>query len=155
MARKDLDKRQFDEGSHFVTQLTACQHRIYAFILTLVPNWSDADDLMHANVGITFDLDAIRASLTASRIKGFTSTCGINNNVQKTETPDAIFYVLVDGQVRVYEEVALPGQLAVDIHIDLREHERFLTLVCVAGTKNYGDWTLFGTPALELEGVEE
>ena len=46
MARKDLDKRQFDEGSHFVTQLTACQHRIYAFILTLVPNWSDADDLM-------------------------------------------------------------------------------------------------------------
>jgi hypothetical protein len=111
--------------------------------------------LMHANVGITFDLDAIRTSLTASRIKGFTSTCGINNNVQKTETPDAIFYVLVDGQVRVYEEVALPGQLAVDIHIDLREHERFLTLVCVAGTKNYGDWTLFGTPALELEGVEE
>lgn len=46
MGKKDLDKRQFDEGSHFVNQLTACQHRIYAFILTLVPNWSDADDLM-------------------------------------------------------------------------------------------------------------
>ncbi len=46
MAKSDLSKQQFDEGSHFVTQLTACQHRIYAFILTLVPNWSDADDLM-------------------------------------------------------------------------------------------------------------
>ena len=42
----DLSKQQFDQGSHFVNQLTACQHRIYAFILTLVPNWSDADDLM-------------------------------------------------------------------------------------------------------------
>ena len=42
----DLSKGQFDQGSHFVNQLTACQHRIYALILTLVPNWSDADDLM-------------------------------------------------------------------------------------------------------------
>jgi len=42
----DLSEQQFDRGSHFVNQLTACQHRIYAFILTLVPNWSDADDLM-------------------------------------------------------------------------------------------------------------
>jgi RNA polymerase sigma-70 factor, ECF subfamily len=42
----DLNEHQFDQGSRFVNQLTACQHRIYAFILTLVPNWSDADDLM-------------------------------------------------------------------------------------------------------------
>jgi len=42
----DLGKQEFDQGSRFVNQLTACQHRIYAFILTLVPNWSDADDLM-------------------------------------------------------------------------------------------------------------
>jgi RNA polymerase sigma-70 factor (ECF subfamily) len=46
MAEGDLSRQQFDQGSHFVNQLTACQHRIYAFILCLVPNWSDADDLM-------------------------------------------------------------------------------------------------------------
>jgi RNA polymerase sigma-70 factor (ECF subfamily) len=47
MARSgDLSKQQSDQVSAFVNQLTACQHRIYAFILTLVPNWSDADDLM-------------------------------------------------------------------------------------------------------------
>ncbi|MCP4451227.1 MAG: sigma-70 family RNA polymerase sigma factor [Planctomycetes bacterium] len=46
MTTKDPDNQKFDEGSVFVNQLTACQHRIYAFILTLVPNWSDADDLM-------------------------------------------------------------------------------------------------------------
>lgn len=42
----DLSKQQSDQGSVFVNQLTVCQHQIYAFILTLVPNWSDADDLM-------------------------------------------------------------------------------------------------------------
>jgi len=42
----DLSKQQSDQVSAFVNQLTACQHKIYAFILTLVPNWSDADDLM-------------------------------------------------------------------------------------------------------------
>jgi hypothetical protein len=108
--------------------------------------------LMHANVGITFNLDAIRASLTGSRINRFTSVCGISNHVQKTRTPDAVVYVLVDGQVRFYRRIELPADLAVTIHIDLREDERFLTLVCMAGTANYGDWTFFGIPALELEG---
>jgi len=108
--------------------------------------------LMHANVGITFNLDAIRESLTGSRIKRFTSVCGISNHVQKTKTPDAIVYVLVDGQVRFYRKIALPTDLAVNIRVDLREDERFLTLVCMAGTANYGDWTFFGVPALELEG---
>lgn len=42
----DLNKQQADQVSTFVNQLTVCQHQIYAFILTLVPNWSDADDLM-------------------------------------------------------------------------------------------------------------
>jgi len=108
--------------------------------------------LMHANVGITFNLDAIRESLTGSRIKRFTSVCGISNHVQKTKTPDAIIYVLVDGQVRFYRKIELPTDLAVNIRVDLREDERFLTLVCMAGTANYGDWTFFGIPALELEG---
>jgi len=58
----------------------------------------------------------------------------------------------VDGQVRFYRRIELPADLAVTIRIDLREDERFLTLVCMAGTANYGDWTFFGIPALELEG---
>ena len=108
--------------------------------------------LMHANLGITFDLDAIRACLTGTRIKGFTSVCGISNHVQRNKTPDAVFYVLVDGQVRSFREIKLPVDPAVNIHIDLRRHERFLTLVCLAGVANNGDWTIFGVPALELEG---
>lgn len=34
------------EARRFIGQLMANQQRIYAFILTLVPNWADADDLM-------------------------------------------------------------------------------------------------------------
>ncbi len=33
-------------AQQFVSQLIANQPRIYAYILTLVPNWADADDLM-------------------------------------------------------------------------------------------------------------
>ena len=62
----DLSKQQFDQGSHFVSQLTACQHRIYAFILTLVPNWSDADDLMQETVEVMW-----RKSQDISRINDF------------------------------------------------------------------------------------
>lgn len=33
-------------GRSFVQQLTQNQHQIYAFILTMVPNWSDAEDIL-------------------------------------------------------------------------------------------------------------
>jgi hypothetical protein len=110
--------------------------------------------LMHANQGITFDLDAIRASLAGSRIKRFTSVCGISNHVQSTKTPAAVFCVLVDGRVRFHRNIQLPDVLAVDIDINLRENEQFLTLVCMAGAQNHGDWTFFGVPALELDSGE-
>ena len=111
--------------------------------------------LMHANLGITFDLDAIRASLTGIRIKSFTSACGISTHVRKTQTPDALFYVLVDGQTRFYRKIQLPSDPVATVRIDLRQDEQFLTLVCLAGADNAGDWTLFGVPALELEGELE
>lgn len=46
MVNMDFNEHQSDQVSVFVQQLTTCQPQIYAFILTLVPNWSDADDLM-------------------------------------------------------------------------------------------------------------
>ena len=35
-----------DQARQFVSLLMANQQRIYAFILSMIPNWSDADDLM-------------------------------------------------------------------------------------------------------------
>jgi prepilin-type processing-associated H-X9-DG protein len=49
---ENLNNQQSDRASDFVHRLTADQHRIYAFILTLVPNWFDAEDLMQETVEV-------------------------------------------------------------------------------------------------------
>ena len=36
----------------FVRQLVQCQNRIYSYILTLVPNWSDADDILQDTIEV-------------------------------------------------------------------------------------------------------
>ena len=41
----EKDRKQID-GREFVSLITANQRRIYAYILTLVPNFNDADDVM-------------------------------------------------------------------------------------------------------------
>ena len=41
-----------EQAGRFVSQLMACQHQIYSFILTLVPNLSDADDLMQETAAV-------------------------------------------------------------------------------------------------------
>jgi RNA polymerase sigma-70 factor, ECF subfamily len=41
----DNNRQQID-GREFVSLITANQRRIYAYILTLVPNFNDADDVM-------------------------------------------------------------------------------------------------------------
>lgn len=41
----DKNRKQID-GREFVSLITANQRRLYAYILTLVPNFNDADDVM-------------------------------------------------------------------------------------------------------------
>ncbi len=106
--------------------------------------------LMHANVGITFDLDAIRATLNGTRIAGFTSRCGVGYRIRESGDPVAEFYVLVDGQLRFCREVAMRSTTIPRIEVSLTPEDRFLTLVCLAGQENEGDWSFFGEPALEL-----
>lgn len=49
---ENLNNQQSDRASDFMHRLIADQHRIYAFILTLVPNWFDAEDLMQETVEV-------------------------------------------------------------------------------------------------------
>ncbi|MFC1763832.1 FecR domain-containing protein, partial [Planctomycetota bacterium] len=111
--------------------------------------------LMHANVGITFDLDAVRDTLDGTRITSFSAYCGVSNRVKETEDPVTEFYVIVDGQVKFYWEIAMRSLPITRIQIRLNQDQRFLTLACLAGNKNYGDWSFFGEPALELEPAIE
>ncbi len=117
---------------------------------------------MSANQGVTFDLQAMR-DYTKMQIAEFTSLCGVSEtyreywNIMKRykyfrETPNASFYVLVDGQPRFVRKEMTPDDAAAKISIALRPEDRFLTLVTTQGSDNTndGDWTLFAAPSLVL-----
>jgi len=110
--------------------------------------------MMHSNTGITFDLDAIRASIPGVRIRRFTALCGMSDTVIQ-QNVKADMWVLIDGQKRRQEHL-IYNQTShyTNIEVDIDDHDRFLTLVSTdGGDSNGGDWTFFGDPALELEPV--
>jgi hypothetical protein len=109
--------------------------------------------LMHANIGITFDLDVFRKDLGSTRVTAFTSKCGVSQHVQNVDDPKAIFYVLVDGHIQFNQEIGKHAHPAARVRVELRQNDRFLTLACLAGQENAGDWSFFGEPALELDAT--
>ena len=118
---------------------------------------------MHANLGITFDLAAIRHSMgDVKKIMRFTSRCGLSEsvlddpvyqNTQNSAIPSADFWVLVDGQVAFKRRgVRVQADGATDIEIELNHTNRYLTLTVTDGNSdNSFDWGLFVEPVLELE----
>jgi len=112
--------------------------------------------MMHPNVGITFDLGEIRATLPADvRIRRFVSVGAISETIT-TDVANAVLWVLLDGQVcgqmRLSHASLLQGQFEVPVN----ETARFLTLAVTEGENDLNeDWTFFANPALVLELVEE
>jgi hypothetical protein len=115
------------------------------------PGESDSSIFMHANSGITFNLDTIRNVLPNAHIVKFKSTFGIAEITDKSALLDV--WVLVNGQPRFYRQY-VTAEAVIDIGIDLSSGDRFLTLVVTDGEdqSNYGfDWGLFMNPRLEVE----
>jgi hypothetical protein len=116
--------------------------------------------VLHANLGLTFDLDAIRSAYRCD-ISRFVCRVGIADFQQKESR--ASFYVLVDGQVRYsllqYQERAVLN----DVSVAIRKTDRFLTLAATDGGDPdnpdgdndhraiSGDWCVFTEPVLRLE----
>ena len=105
---------------------------------------------VHANIGITFDLDNIRNSMPGVKINRFTARLGIEDsesNISKSK-----FWVLVDGKIRfqmLSEDLLRDFK---DISVQLAPNDHFLTLVTTDGADGNGhDWCIFAMPALELE----
>jgi hypothetical protein len=115
---------------------------------------------MHANTGITFDLEALRQSLSPLKIRRFMALAGISENGPR-RSPYADFWVLVDGKVRFCRKGA-EGTEVYPIEVELKENERFLTLAVTDGGQEKclridgqpyvldGDWGLFALPQLDL-----
>ncbi len=112
--------------------------------------------MMHSNLGVTFDLDAIRATVPGTRIVRFTSLAGLSETIDRDDV-EADMWILVDGQTR--QAVHIMGNQipnVISCNVEIQDHDRFLTLVTTDGGEangNGGDWTFFASPALELEPI--
>lgn len=112
---------------------------------------------MHANVGITFDLDIIREAVPGIQIECFSALCGVSETALR-ETRHTVkehnrtdFWVLVDGRVCYQRLSVQAGTGAAPVRVELSSESRFLTLVVTDGGDNHGfDWGIFALPALEL-----
>ncbi|MEN6307485.1 MAG: FecR domain-containing protein [Anaerohalosphaeraceae bacterium] len=93
--------------------------------------------MIHSNSGITFDLQAIRQSLSGLDLTRFVAFGGLSEALNTaTLSPDVDFWVLVDGQVR-YEKKALKiKNNEIDFNIELGPQERFLTLIVTDGSES-------------------
>ena len=112
---------------------------------------------MHANKGITFDLDAIRRKSPGVRINKFTALAGVSDTVLEIwpESSRTDFWVLVDGQVKLEHIDVKPDDISFIIDIPLTDQDRFLTIITTDSGSEHGgssrDWALFAQPVLELE----
>lgn len=116
---------------------------------------------LHSNLGITFDLQAIRQMLPSAQITEFRAVCGISQS-GPNRVPYADFWVLVDGQVR-FERRGVGAAEVYDISVPIGSNDRFLTLITTDGGEEIclkdehgvyaidSDWAVFGVPTLVLE----
>jgi hypothetical protein len=132
-----------------------------------MPNYSFSfgnEDIAHlkglslaANIGITFDLNAIRQTMPGTVITAFDSTAGIPA-LSEPDDAEVDLWVLVDGEVRfVKQDVRIPTLSR--IHVPLNPQDHFLTLV-ITDSQNpdpvekniwsYRDRCFWKDPVLEL-----
>lgn len=104
---------------------------------------------MHANVGITFDLDMIRATLPDTEITSFKALCGMPKSSPSVGRAD--FYILVDGQVR-YKWTGVTARMSTkSVEVQIEQKDKFLTLVTTDFDKNNtNDGCVLALPELEL-----
>lgn len=116
--------------------------------------------VMHSNLGVTFDLDAIRRQYTGS-ITRFVSQIGLAD-FNEPHPCNADLWVLVDGEVRYARKNLREKGVLFDVVVELQDSNRFLTLAVTDGgdadnpesgyTRAIAcDWGVFAEPVLEIE----
>ena len=108
-------------------------------------SWSGVVLGMHANKGITFDLEAIGAAygLVPDSFRAMPIT-GSSINAE------ADFYAFVDGVLVASAALAGSNQFAPGFESPIPFDARFLTLLVSSNGPNSGDWTAFLDPTLDL-----
>ena len=113
---------------------------------------------LHADKGVTFDLDAIRRANRGYKLVRFramsanmeihTRLTGVDHN--------ADLWVFVDGQERFARKKINGYSGAAPVAVPISERDRYLTLVGTDGGDGIGgDWLIFGDPVLEMLVTEK
>jgi hypothetical protein len=111
---------------------------------------------LSANIGITFDLNAIRHTMPGIMITAFHATAGVPI-APKPNLAEIDLWVLVDGEVRyVKQDVRYPTMDPIRVPLNSQDH--FLTLIVTDSqtsrppAKHYSmyDWCFWKNPVLEL-----
>ena len=129
---------------------------------------------MHSNLGVTFDLSAIRRSLPGMKIQSFSSDFGVSETVEKwikfdfvgwertaaveklasEKHSSAQFWVLLDGEVVASEKLSSVSK-AGKVNIPIDANVRFLTLAVTESDDTFMfDWGVFARPELILESAD-
>ncbi|WP_197451176.1 DUF1553 domain-containing protein [Rosistilla oblonga] len=113
---------------------------------------------LHANAGITFDLDAMRDALAAGNPDvsktdafEFSTTVGYGG---RTVEPSAEFHILFDGELILRKRIGRNDVVHVSRAIPAKT--RFLTLISTDGGNGYGhDQVSFGDPRIRSVATTE
>ena len=107
---------------------------------------------MHANKGITFDMDTIRRANPGGRLLRFRATAGNTETIYaKGTTAHGDLWVFVDGQPRFKRRYINSFSGAIPINTPINDNDRFLTLAATDGGHAIEySWITLGDPRLEL-----
>ncbi|WP_161488018.1 NPCBM/NEW2 domain-containing protein [Sedimentisphaera cyanobacteriorum] len=117
---------------------------------------------MHANIGITFDLEALRNQLDGASLRNFKADIGVCNS--SWQQCNADFWVLIDGELK-YSRTNVTEKGVIDsLNIKINPEDRFLTLVTTDGGDPevlykdgepiysiQSDWCIFAEPMILFE----
>lgn len=105
---------------------------------------------VHANKGITFDLDAIEAAHGDREAATFTARAGIGSRDPRQAENVISFLVYVDGELVFEERNAQERDSLFSIRVLLDAEDRFLTLIASSAGDIQSDWSYWLAPELEL-----
>ncbi len=112
--------------------------------------------LLHANVGITFNLTAINSTAPGQRTVRFQSTATYQPPAWFDPKLTADVWIIVDGQLR-FNRLKLRNQDGpLDVDVPLKASDHFLTLITTdGGDGGYFDHIQHHDPRLVLEPISE
>jgi hypothetical protein len=111
---------------------------------------------LHANRGITFDLEAIRHANPGYKLARFRATAGCAAAAaDQAGAALADIWVFVDGQPRFQRRRIGRGNGVFSVAFLIGRTDRFLTLAATDGGDGCAwDWIVFGDPRLEVASFE-